>query len=119
MHKANGKKAKTDNENVQVFATHFNKLFNNQSPLSCNPTALDLIGHIQDFTHLEDPISLKEVRDALKRMANGKATGPSRITSNALKSMVWREDDLSEEEKSANDNADFLASVINELLLDF
>mmetsp|Transcript_6884 Transcript_6884/g.10421 ORF Transcript_6884/g.10421 Transcript_6884/m.10421 type:complete len:95 (+) Transcript_6884:155-439(+) len=33
--------------------------------------------------------------------------------------MVWREDDLTEEEESANDDADFLASVIHELLLDF
>eukprot|EP00957_Ditylum_brightwellii_P046625 3537886-Ditylum_brightwellii.AAC.1 len=52
-------------------------------------------------------------------MANRKATGPSGITSDALKSMVWREEGLSEEEESANNDADFLASVIHELLLDY
>eukprot|EP00957_Ditylum_brightwellii_P015769 1188224-Ditylum_brightwellii.AAC.1 len=59
MRKANGKKAKTDKENAQVFATHFNTLFNNRSPLPCDPTALDLITQVPDFTHLEDPITLK------------------------------------------------------------
>eukprot|EP00957_Ditylum_brightwellii_P028682 2166677-Ditylum_brightwellii.AAC.1 len=60
MRKANSEKAKTVNENAQVFSTHFGKLFNNQSPLPCDPTALDLIDQVKDFTSLDDPISLKE-----------------------------------------------------------
>eukprot|EP00957_Ditylum_brightwellii_P138088 10527199-Ditylum_brightwellii.AAC.1 len=87
MRKANGEKAKTHNENAKLFSTHFGKLFNNQSPLPCDPTALDLINQVEDFTSLDDPISLKEVRDALKQMANRKAAGPSSITSDVLKSM--------------------------------
>eukprot|EP00957_Ditylum_brightwellii_P006647 504859-Ditylum_brightwellii.AAC.1 len=55
-----GRKAKKDEENTHVFAKHFNKLFNNQSPLTCNPTALDLIDQLPDFTCLAAPISLHE-----------------------------------------------------------
>eukprot|EP00957_Ditylum_brightwellii_P043550 3301946-Ditylum_brightwellii.AAC.1 len=86
----NKRKAKTDEENAQVFAKHFNKLFNNQSPLLCNPTTLDLIDQLSHFLHLANPIYLCEVCAALQRMANGKAIGPSSITSDTLKSMVWR-----------------------------
>eukprot|EP00957_Ditylum_brightwellii_P172415 13125970-Ditylum_brightwellii.AAC.1 len=60
MQMADGKKATTDKENVQVFAEHFNKLFNNQLPLPCNPTALDLIDQLPDFLHLATPITLPE-----------------------------------------------------------
>eukprot|EP00957_Ditylum_brightwellii_P142451 10853069-Ditylum_brightwellii.AAC.1 len=84
---SDGKKATTDKENAQVFAEHFNKLSNNQSPLPCNPTALDLINQLPDFLHLATPITLPEVHAALQRMANGKAPGPSGITSDALKLM--------------------------------
>eukprot|EP00957_Ditylum_brightwellii_P023240 1754044-Ditylum_brightwellii.AAC.1 len=48
-------------------------------------------------------------------MANGKAPGPSGITSDALKSMVWTE--VTPEDEGANDNADYLASVI--MLVEF
>eukprot|EP00957_Ditylum_brightwellii_P151547 11541346-Ditylum_brightwellii.AAC.1 len=51
-------------------------------------------------------------------MANGKAPGPSGITSDALKSMVWCDSGLDEED-SANEDAEYLASVVHELLLDF
>eukprot|EP00957_Ditylum_brightwellii_P000528 40587-Ditylum_brightwellii.AAC.1 len=81
MCKANGEQAKNDKENAQVFAKHFSKLFNNQSPLPCDPSTLGLIEQSQKFTHLEDPISLGDVCTALKCMATGKATRPSGITS--------------------------------------
>eukprot|EP00957_Ditylum_brightwellii_P146892 11182742-Ditylum_brightwellii.AAC.1 len=84
---ADGRKAKTDEENAQVFATHFDKLFNNKPPLPCDPTALDLIDQMPNFTCIAAPISLLEVRAALQRMANGKAPGPSGITFDALKAM--------------------------------
>eukprot|EP00957_Ditylum_brightwellii_P027727 2095609-Ditylum_brightwellii.AAC.1 len=51
-------------------------------------------------------------------MANGKAPVPSGITSDALKAMVWRDTSL-EEGDPANANANFLASVTHDLLLDF
>eukprot|EP00957_Ditylum_brightwellii_P121412 9259022-Ditylum_brightwellii.AAC.1 len=84
---ADGKKATTDEEKAQVFAEHFNKLFNNQSPLPCDPTALDLLDQLPDFMHLPKPISIFKVRAALQRMVNGKAPGPSGITSDVLKAM--------------------------------
>eukprot|EP00957_Ditylum_brightwellii_P011480 868064-Ditylum_brightwellii.AAC.1 len=113
-----GRKSKTDEESAQVFAKHFNKLFNNQSPLTCNPIALDLIDQLPDFLHLTDPISLHKVRAALQRMANGKVAGPSGIASDALKSILWR-DTSHEKDDPGNDDADFLAFVIHELLTDF
>eukprot|EP00957_Ditylum_brightwellii_P116088 8856016-Ditylum_brightwellii.AAC.1 len=77
--------ATTDNKNAEVFCKHFNRIFNNQSPLPCDETALDLIDDSPDFTHLEDAPSLTNVHAALHQMANGKAPGPSGVTSNALK----------------------------------
>eukprot|EP00957_Ditylum_brightwellii_P071588 5443004-Ditylum_brightwellii.AAC.1 len=115
---ADGKKATTDEKNAQVFAQHFNKLFNNQLLLPCDPTALDLINQLPDFLHLAMPISPSEVCAALQRMVNRKAPGPSGITSDALKSMVWCDSGLDKED-SANKDAEYLASVIHELLLDF
>eukprot|EP00957_Ditylum_brightwellii_P149974 11422603-Ditylum_brightwellii.AAC.1 len=115
---ANGRKAKADEENAKMFAKCFNKLFNNQSPLPCDPTALDLIDQLPDFLHIADPISLNEVRAALQRMANRKAAVPSGITSDALKLMVWRDNSLDADD-SANADADFLATVVHDLLTDF
>eukprot|EP00957_Ditylum_brightwellii_P010472 793139-Ditylum_brightwellii.AAC.1 len=50
-------------------------------------------------------------------MANGKAPGPSGITSDALKAMVWREHQPDND--TDNDDADYLASVIHAMILDF
>eukprot|EP00957_Ditylum_brightwellii_P084683 6439317-Ditylum_brightwellii.AAC.1 len=59
-----------------------------------------------EFPHLDDPISLGEVCTALKRMVNGKASGQEEGLEN-------------EADELANANADYLASVIHSLLLDF
>eukprot|EP00957_Ditylum_brightwellii_P198035 15087766-Ditylum_brightwellii.AAC.1 len=90
MQKADDTRAITDDENAQVFCEHFSKFFNNQNPLPCDHSALELIPPHDDFTHLAELPSLTEVRAALCRMVNGKAPRPSGITSNALKSMVGR-----------------------------
>eukprot|EP00957_Ditylum_brightwellii_P041101 3111852-Ditylum_brightwellii.AAC.1 len=80
----------------------------------------NLIKQSQEFTHLEDPISLGDVRAALKRMVTGKAARPSGIMSNVLKPMVWQEEGLEDEaDELANANADHLASVIHSLFIDF
>eukprot|EP00957_Ditylum_brightwellii_P128951 9837553-Ditylum_brightwellii.AAC.2 len=50
-------------------------------------------------------------------MANEKATGPSGITSNALKSMVWTEENP--EVETDNDDADHLVTVIHTIILEF
>eukprot|EP00957_Ditylum_brightwellii_P151770 11557300-Ditylum_brightwellii.AAC.1 len=77
MQKSDGTMATIDNKNAKVFCQHFDKIFNNQSPLPCDETALDLINNCPDFTHLEDAPSLTDVRTALHWMANGKAPDPS------------------------------------------
>eukprot|EP00957_Ditylum_brightwellii_P059099 4483326-Ditylum_brightwellii.AAC.1 len=91
MRKADGSKATTDEENMEVFCEHFSHILNNQNLLPCDITALDLIHSCHDFTHLENEPSLTEVTTALCRMENGKAPGPSGITSDALKVMVQKE----------------------------
>eukprot|EP00957_Ditylum_brightwellii_P022947 1731617-Ditylum_brightwellii.AAC.1 len=52
MCKADGTKAVTDEENAQVFCEHFSKLFNNQTPLPCDHSMLNLIKQHDDYTHL-------------------------------------------------------------------
>eukprot|EP00957_Ditylum_brightwellii_P113898 8683063-Ditylum_brightwellii.AAC.1 len=55
MCKADGTKAVTDKENAQVFCEHFSKLFDNQTPLPCDHSAIDLIKQHDDYTHLAAP----------------------------------------------------------------
>eukprot|EP00957_Ditylum_brightwellii_P074644 5672124-Ditylum_brightwellii.AAC.1 len=85
--------ATTDNKNAEAFCQHFEKIFNNQSPLPCDETALDLIKQSPNFTHLKDAPSLINVHAAVHLMANGKVPGPSGVTSNALKVMIWTKHD--------------------------
>eukprot|EP00957_Ditylum_brightwellii_P071359 5424574-Ditylum_brightwellii.AAC.1 len=77
MRKANGDRAKTDEENAEVFAGNFRKVFNNPDPPPCNDTVLPSIPSRPDFPHIGDPPSPAKVRSAIMRMANGKAPGPS------------------------------------------
>eukprot|EP00957_Ditylum_brightwellii_P136526 10411612-Ditylum_brightwellii.AAC.1 len=65
MQKITGEKETTDEENAEVFAEHFCKVFNNPDPLPCNETALPFIP-----TCLELP-------------------GPSGITSDAFCALVF------------------------------
>eukprot|EP00957_Ditylum_brightwellii_P061241 4647606-Ditylum_brightwellii.AAC.1 len=103
MCKPDGNKAVTDKENAEVFYEHFSHIFNNKNLLPCNLTALDLMRPCNDFTHLATAPSLLEVSAAIHCMANGKAPGPSGITSGALKAMVWKEHQP--EDEAANDDA--------------
>eukprot|EP00957_Ditylum_brightwellii_P057460 4356472-Ditylum_brightwellii.AAC.1 len=50
-------------------------------------------------------------------MANGKAPDPTGITNDALKAMVWKEHQP--EDKAANDDAEYLASVIHDMIVQF
>eukprot|EP00957_Ditylum_brightwellii_P043305 3281858-Ditylum_brightwellii.AAC.1 len=106
MRKSDGTMAITDNENTEVFCQHFDKIFNNQSPLPCDETALDLIEQSSDFTHLAEMPFLPNNRAALHQMANGKARGPSGITPNALKAMIWTKH--SPDNDTDNDDANCL-----------
>eukprot|EP00957_Ditylum_brightwellii_P077079 5857960-Ditylum_brightwellii.AAC.1 len=106
MRKANGEKAKTDKENAKVFADHFSKVFNNQNPLACDHSALDLIPQSPDFPFLATPLTLNKVKAALQCMANGKASGPSGVLSDALKSMVRCGNNATDE--TENEDAEFL-----------
>eukprot|EP00957_Ditylum_brightwellii_P010551 799028-Ditylum_brightwellii.AAC.1 len=50
-------------------------------------------------------------------MANGKAPNPSSAKSNALKAMIWTEDNPDND--ADNDDANCLTIVIHAMLLDF
>eukprot|EP00957_Ditylum_brightwellii_P036269 2747299-Ditylum_brightwellii.AAC.2 len=77
MTKHDGKKAKTDKENAEIFAKHFSKVFNNPDLLLCDASVLPLVPTQPQFLELATPPDLKEVRAAIKHIANGKAPGPS------------------------------------------
>eukprot|EP00957_Ditylum_brightwellii_P122058 9308605-Ditylum_brightwellii.AAC.1 len=117
MRKSDGTMATADNENAEVFCDYFDKIFNNQCPLPCNELALDLIDQSPNFTHLKETPSLLKVRAALHQMANCKAPGPSSVTSDALKAMVWTKHDPDNDVD--NNNANCLITVIHAMLLDF
>eukprot|EP00957_Ditylum_brightwellii_P123634 9425672-Ditylum_brightwellii.AAC.1 len=91
MRKTDGSKATSDEENAEVFCENFSCILNNQNLLPCDITAFDVIRPCHEFTHLVHELSLVEVTATLYRMANVKAPGPSGITSDALKAMVWKE----------------------------
>eukprot|EP00957_Ditylum_brightwellii_P145141 11054781-Ditylum_brightwellii.AAC.1 len=87
--KANGKKANMHKENAQVFAKHFTKDFNNLGPLLCDDRVLPLVPTCNEFTVLDKPPSYDELQDAMMMMANGKFPGPSCMTLNSFRAMVW------------------------------
>eukprot|EP00957_Ditylum_brightwellii_P137994 10520355-Ditylum_brightwellii.AAC.1 len=80
MKKSTGKKAKTDEENAEVFAEHFCKVFNNPDLPPCDKSTLPIIPTHPDFFSLGDLPSFDEVRNVIMWMCNGKAPGPSGIT---------------------------------------
>eukprot|EP00957_Ditylum_brightwellii_P174125 13257482-Ditylum_brightwellii.AAC.1 len=94
MRKANSEKAKADKENAK-------------NPLTCNHSALDLIPQSPDFPLLATPLTLDKVKAALQCMANGKAPGPSGMLLDALKLMVWCDNNA--ENETENEDAEFLA----------
>eukprot|EP00957_Ditylum_brightwellii_P029966 2268573-Ditylum_brightwellii.AAC.1 len=65
MHKLDGSKVLTDKDNAEVFCAHFGKNFNNQHPLPCDITALDLITPHPTYSHLAIPPMVNEVWAAL------------------------------------------------------
>eukprot|EP00957_Ditylum_brightwellii_P165332 12588449-Ditylum_brightwellii.AAC.1 len=84
MWKSTGEKANTDEENAEVFAEHFRKVFNNPEPPPCDKSTLPLVASRPEFSNLGDPPYLKEVHNAIMCMCNSKASGPSGITSDAF-----------------------------------
>eukprot|EP00957_Ditylum_brightwellii_P068750 5218566-Ditylum_brightwellii.AAC.1 len=110
IQKAVGMRRVTDEENAQVFCEHFYKIFNNQNPLPCYHTALSLILQHAEFMHLAELPSITKVWATLCYMSNGIAPGPSDVSSDALKSMVWTEETPDDERD--NDDTDYLATVI-------
>eukprot|EP00957_Ditylum_brightwellii_P178907 13627671-Ditylum_brightwellii.AAC.1 len=116
MQKADVTRAIMDKENTQVFCEHFGKIFNNQNALPCDHSALSLIPPHDDFTHLAKLPLITEVCTVICRTANSNGPGPLGVTSDALKSMVWTEE--TPDNEHANNNTNYLASVIHTMLLE-
>ena len=123
MWKSDGSKVVTGKENAQVFYEHFGNIFHHQIPLLCDHSdlllllLLLLINQHPDFVHLANLTTISKVCTALCQMVNGKAVGPSSITSDALKSMVWTE--INPDDDHENDDANYLATVIHTMILEF
>eukprot|EP00957_Ditylum_brightwellii_P055229 4186449-Ditylum_brightwellii.AAC.1 len=94
MYKEDEKKATSDEENAKIFATHFEKIFNNASPLPCDLSILDEIENSPELSHLAEEPLLEEVSTAIKCMANGKATDPPGLSQDALKAMIFVDAEL-------------------------
>eukprot|EP00957_Ditylum_brightwellii_P020858 1573277-Ditylum_brightwellii.AAC.1 len=94
VRKANGKRTKTNEENAEVFAEHFRKVFSNPDLPLCNDTVLPIVPTWPEVSHLGDPPLPVKVRSAIMRMCNSKAPGPSGITSDAFCAMVFQRLDL-------------------------
>eukprot|EP00957_Ditylum_brightwellii_P008805 668248-Ditylum_brightwellii.AAC.1 len=114
MCKANDEHAKTDEENAEVFAEHFCKVFNNPDPSPCNETILPSVPTQPEFPHLGDPPLPAEVRSTIMRMCNGKVPGPSEITSDAFCTMFFQRPDP--EKSGNNESVDYLCDYITEIL---
>eukprot|EP00957_Ditylum_brightwellii_P050033 3792818-Ditylum_brightwellii.AAC.1 len=114
MRKDTGEKAMADEENAEVFAKHFSKVFNNPNPVPCDDTALPLLPQHEEFTFLGTPSLYEEVRMAIMWIANSKSPGPSGVTSDACCAMVWCE--ANPEQAGLNMDAKFLCQYITDTL---
>eukprot|EP00957_Ditylum_brightwellii_P184058 14020481-Ditylum_brightwellii.AAC.1 len=106
MKKPTGKKAKTDEENAEGFAEHFHKVFNNPDLPPYDKSTLPIIPACLEFLSLGAPPSLDEVHNAIMRMCNGKAPGPSGIILDAFWEMVFYRPDP--DRTGINDDTDYL-----------
>jgi hypothetical protein len=113
MYKEDGKKATSDEENAKIFATHFEKIFNNPSPLPCDLSILDEIENSPELSHLAEEPLPEEIRAAIKRMTNGKATGFSGLSQDALKAMIFVDGE------SDSQDSEFISNYVHEILTSF
>jgi len=67
MQKPEGTLGINGNENANVFYKHFNKIFNNKN-INCDETVLTLLPQRNEMSSLNNPPTLKEVKDSIKRM---------------------------------------------------
>eukprot|EP00978_Attheya_sp_CCMP212_P021094 scaffold61228_cov46-Attheya_sp.AAC.2 len=87
MRKPNGEIATSDAENADVMSTHFKFFFNNDHREIVDLTVIDEIKQREVKRELDDPPTIKEVKLALRKAANGKSPGESGITAEALKAL--------------------------------
>mgnify|MGYP003333642019 FL=1 len=87
MRKPDGTLCTNDNENAKVFYEHFSKIFNNQN-IRCDESVLTLLPQRDEITSLNDPPTLEEVKNSIKRMRNRKAPGPSGLKPDVLKALT-------------------------------
>jgi hypothetical protein len=80
-----GKEAKGDKENAQILNEHFHSLFNSEPEV--NTTVLDRLPQYEIAHELDGTPTRSEVLNAIKKMANYKAPGQSKLTTDMLKKL--------------------------------
>eukprot|EP00957_Ditylum_brightwellii_P070457 5353364-Ditylum_brightwellii.AAC.1 len=119
MQKKDGTEANSDQENAKVSTEHFEKLFNNTSPLPCDKTALEELFDVPEFLQLTIPPTMQEIKDALKGMANNKTPGPSHITQDTPKAMIWEETKFQSSCENDDEDSKYIAEYFHNILTSF
>ena len=68
-----------------IFGKHFASVYNNDRPVDF--AVLDMIRQRSEFSHLDNPITFKEVDCAIKKLKSGKASGLKGIPPDAFKAI--------------------------------
>eukprot|EP00978_Attheya_sp_CCMP212_P046725 scaffold407965_cov39-Attheya_sp.AAC.2 len=84
MRKEDSELVRSNSENADVMAGHFEKVFNNHRPFDLS--VLNELEQREIISSLRDPPSDTEFGAALRKITNGKSPGESGITPEALKS---------------------------------
>ena len=83
MKMENGNLASNDKQNVDVFAKHFNKVYNNKHEQFS--VAANFIRQREIAADLNDHISIKEFDRAIAKLRNGGAPGITEVPPEAFK----------------------------------
>ena len=118
--KPDGTLTTNDNESAKVFYEHFSKIVNNQN-IKCDESVLTLLPQKDEILSLNDPPTIKQVKDSIKRMRNRKASGPSGLKPDVIKALAQEissgnaEIDPNEDKNLSN----CFINTIHKYLLDF
>ena len=86
MKMGDGSLASNDDENADIFAPHFQRLFN-RDDAPVDYTVTNLLEKMETITETGEPPTIDEVRAAIAKMVNGKAPGEDGVTVAAIKAL--------------------------------
>lgn len=82
----NGSLAANDEEDADVLAPHFHRVYN-RTDAPVDFTVLDEVEQRPTVGNIDHEPTFEELKDAIKKMRHDKAPGPSGVTSEALKAL--------------------------------